>query len=67
MNERIKVLYEKSCLSKANLQQDLADKIVDKAAKEGLCLYYYKCKLCNSFHMTSKIPTGHQQEASRIL
>lgn len=47
---------QRSCLNKKSLSKDRADRAVDKAAKGNTMVYYYKCKFCSSFHMTSKPP-----------
>lgn len=52
--EVVKMIFEKACLTKANLTEEIANCIVDKAAKDGLLLYYYKCMFCGSYHMTRK-------------
>lgn len=50
----VKMIFEKTCLTKTNLTEEIANCIVDQAAKEGLLLYFYKCPFCGSFHMTRK-------------
>lgn len=52
--EVVKLIFEKACLTKANLTEEVANCIVDKAARDGLLLYFYKCPFCSSFHMTKK-------------
>lgn len=48
----IKLIFEKACLTKQNLTEEEANSIVDKAAKDGLLLYFYKCDFCGSIHLT---------------
>jgi hypothetical protein len=57
--------FERKCLRKANLTEEKANHVVDMAASEGLTLYYYKCDLCSSYHLTKTCPTDylkHKQE-----
>lgn len=50
-------MVERFCLRKANLTEEQANKIIDRALKnENLLLYYYKCPLCNSHHLTKQVP-----------
>lgn len=59
--DRIEKLFITSCLSKVNINsKDLADSIIDKYAKSGILLFYYKCKICNSYHTTKKPPVNVQ-------
>ena len=51
----------RKCLTKSNLTLERADDIVTKAMHNGLTLYYYKCNVCSSYHLTSKCPTFHRE------
>lgn len=53
--------YEKSCANKANLQEEEADSIITAAASEGRLLFYYKCQICNSFHLTRSQPNEYYE------
>lgn len=46
----------RSCLSKSNLTEAEANRIVDLHFVEGNLMYYYKCAICSSFHLTSREP-----------
>jgi hypothetical protein len=49
--------FERACLSKSNLTEEEANSIIDKRVREdNLVLYYYKCPLCSSIHLTSREP-----------
>lgn len=50
----IKYIIEVSCIRKKARSKEQADEIVDIKAKQGQLIYYYKCKFCSSYHMTSK-------------
>jgi hypothetical protein len=50
---------ERSCLSKENLTEEEANRVVDQALitnSPPLVLYYYKCQICGSHHMTRQQP-----------
>lgn len=49
-------LIVRSCLYKRNLSLDKANNIVDAFAKQNMILYYYKCQLCSSYHLTKRVP-----------
>lgn len=51
-----------ACLRKANLTEEQANSIIDHRLKEGMLLYYYKCKFCSSFHLTRKSPLEHEEK-----
>ncbi len=52
---------DRVCLRKANLTEERANQIIDKALIEsGLMLFYYKCPFCSSTHLTSS-PPGYQK------
>lgn len=58
--EMTQYIIERSCLNKANLTEESANNIIDRVLQnEQKLLYYYKCSFCNSFHLTSKEPTGN--------
>lgn len=48
----IKYIMERSCLRKKNLSLEKANQFVDRSAKEGKTVYFYKCDFCSSYHMT---------------
>jgi len=50
--EVIKRIFERSCLGKANLSEEGANRVIDTEAARGNCLYFYKCVYCGSHHMT---------------
>jgi hypothetical protein len=53
----IEYVFETACLSKANLSEDTANDIIDRVLMyEGLVLFYYKCVLCGSHHLTRQEP-----------
>lgn len=52
--DAVKTIFDKTCLTKSNLTEEAANHVVDRAAMEGLLLYFYKCMFCGSFHMTKK-------------
>jgi len=52
--EDIKHIMFMSCLRKKSRSKEEAEKIVDIKASQGHLIYYYKCKFCLSYHMTSK-------------
>jgi hypothetical protein len=54
-NHHISV-FLKSCGHKARLSQEKAEELVDKAFSQKILLYYYKCGLCKSRHLTSSPP-----------
>jgi predicted restriction endonuclease len=63
--EDIEYILERACLRKANLNEETANQIVDKALqKDNKLLYYYRCQFCNSIHLTSQVPDNsrHQLE-----
>lgn len=43
----------KTCIDKVSLSEEVANRIVDRHASKGEILYYYKCRWCGSYHMTS--------------
>jgi hypothetical protein len=47
---------DKSCLHKANLSEDEANAVVDTEARNNRVIYYYKCQLCGSYHLTHVEP-----------
>lgn len=48
---------DRSCLSKANLTEEEANRVIDYRLKfDGFILYYYKCQMCGSHHLTSQQP-----------
>lgn len=52
--------FERSCLRKANLSEEKANRIIDDNIKYyDLVLYYYKCDFCCSHHLTSSEPTKY--------
>lgn len=57
--DSVQWFYEKSCANKANLQEEEADSIVTAAAKEGRLLFYYKCQMCCSYHLTKSTPSDY--------
>lgn len=57
--ERIIDTLNKMCLSKANLSEEEANRIITKEMHGGRLLYYYKCKMCSSHHLTSLCPTHY--------
>lgn len=59
--EYMKWLMERFCLNKKNLSEDEANRIVDFHAREKRLMYYYKCPLCGSHHLTSKEPNEKQR------
>jgi hypothetical protein len=58
-HDKIEYIFERSCLRKANLTEEVANSIIDRCLQqENRMLYYYKCNFCNSFHLTSQEPTS---------
>jgi len=55
-HNNVEWFIQRSCLNKKSLSLQKANEVVDKAVNQGLMLYYYKCRFCSSFHMTSKPP-----------
>jgi hypothetical protein len=59
---QVKRLLHASCLRKQNLSEEEANCIVDQALREeGLLLYYYKCDVCWSYHLTKQVPSDAQK------
>ncbi len=54
--DQIQQIAWKACLRKQNLSEETANRIVDQAASEGNVVYFYKCTLCLSFHITGSPP-----------
>lgn len=55
--QEIEYIFDRSCLRKKQLTEEIANKIVDQQLnEEGRLMYFYKCPFCSSFHLTSKIP-----------
>lgn len=53
----IDYLFESACLRKANLTEEVANRIIDTALQERKqLLYYYKCPYCSSIHLTKQEP-----------
>lgn len=49
--------FHASCLRKENLTEEEANLIIDKIAiEQKRAVYYYKCQICKSYHLTSQIP-----------
>ena len=44
----------KSCLHKKRLSEGYADKIIQKAEKDGIVLHKYYCPHCFGWHLTKK-------------
>ncbi len=55
-SQMIAYLMERMCLRKSNLQEEQANRIIDEELTRGRVLYYYKCPLCSSHHITSQPP-----------
>lgn len=53
--EKVKFIY-RSCINKKNFTEEGANAVVDKLSSQGILMYFYKCQLCNAFHLTSKPP-----------
>jgi predicted SprT family Zn-dependent metalloprotease len=65
--EDIEYILERACLSKANLNEEAANQIIDKALqKKQKLLYYYRCQFCNSIHLTSQVPDNSRQKLEVI-
>lgn len=53
-----KHIIEDGCIRKEGHTEEIASKIIDKAAKRKKLLFYYKCDFCRSFHITKKLNGG---------
>jgi len=47
-----------SCLKKKSFNLHAAETVVQKLFEQGRLMYFYKCALCCSIHLTSKPPMG---------
>jgi len=45
-------IIERSCTNKKSLSKEEADDIIDRKARRGQVMYYYKCEFCSRFHLT---------------
>lgn len=45
------------CMRKKRLTEEIANKIVKRAKKEGMKLYSYVCPHCQGYHLTRKPQT----------
>lgn len=55
--QEVQHIFHRACLRKANLSEETANEIINKAlAREHKLLYYYKCQFCDSYHLTSREP-----------
>lgn len=55
MNNATWLIY-RSCINKKSYDKNGADAAIDRFSKKGLIYYYYKCELCNRYHLTRKEP-----------
>ena len=46
-------VINRTCIEKVSLDLETANRIVDRHALKGEILYFYKCRWCGSYHMTS--------------
>lgn len=45
-------IINRSCIDKQSLTKEEADKYIDRKARKGIVLYYYKCSFCNRYHIS---------------
>jgi hypothetical protein len=46
--------WVKTCLHKTRLSAGNADKIIERAKKDGVILYKYYCPHCFGYHLTKR-------------
>jgi len=54
--QEVESILKRSCLNKIALSLEQADRYVDKKARNGLVIFYYKCELCAQYHATGSEP-----------
>lgn len=52
----------RTCIEKVSLTEETCNIIVDRHALRGELMYYYKCRWCGAFHMTSHDGTTERIE-----
>lgn len=45
-------IIRRMCIEKESLSREEADSVVDKFAKRGIVLYWYRCPFCMRYHMS---------------
>jgi len=51
-----KLIY--SCIRKKSFSLKAAETVITKLMQDKRLMYYYRCELCNAYHLTSKEPKG---------
>lgn len=60
-HEFVAWVFERACNRKSNLNKEEADRIVDDHASQGRLMYYYKCQMCCSYHLTKQPSVSDQR------
>jgi hypothetical protein len=51
----------RTCLDKKSFSKSAADAVIDHLASRGTLMFYYKCKICARYHLTSKEPREYNE------
>jgi hypothetical protein len=65
-NNKIMEQIQRGCLTKKNHTVESANRYIDFRLQQGLILYYYKCDLCGSLHITKSVPNKELQLSNRL-